>query len=57
MRDRLKQAADANNRSVNAEVVHRLNETLEMDDYQPIKNAHPDTDHEALSAAYNEPEP
>lgn len=42
MRDRIKAAAEANNRSMNAEIIHRLQTTFEMDDYQPVENAHPD---------------
>lgn len=42
MRDRLKSEASANGRSLNAEIIHRLQETLAMDDYVPSENAHPD---------------
>lgn len=49
MRDRLKAAAAENNRSVNAEVVHRLQTTLEMDDYVPQENIHTDDRQVVLS--------
>lgn len=42
MRDRLKQAAAENGRSMNAEIIQRLQETLEMDDYVPSENIHVD---------------
>lgn len=38
MRDRLKAEAAHNGRSMNAEIIHRLEETLKMDDYAPEKN-------------------
>lgn len=38
----LEEAARDNGRSLTAEIVHRLQETLEMDDYVPVQNAHPD---------------
>ena len=44
MRDRLKRLAAENNRSLNAEIISRLEETLKMDDYQPVENIHPDDD-------------
>lgn len=42
MRDRIRDAADANGRSMNAEIIHRLKETLDMDAYEPVENIHSD---------------
>lgn len=42
MRDRLKKEAADNGRSLNAEIIYRLQTTLEMDDYQPVENIHTD---------------
>lgn len=42
MRDRIRDEAAKNNRSMNAEIIHRLQETLEMDDYQPMENVNTD---------------
>ncbi|MGA0564187.1 Arc family DNA-binding protein [Ancylobacter sp. VNQ12] len=42
MRDRLKKEAAENGRSLNAEIIFRLQTTLEMDDYLPVEGAHPD---------------
>lgn len=42
MRDRLKSVAAENGRSLNSEIVFRLQETLEMDAYQPGENANSD---------------
>lgn len=39
MREQLKEAAAANGRSLNSEIVHRLQTTLEMDSYTPGDNA------------------
>lgn len=51
MRDKLKSAAAANGRSLNAEIVYRLQETLEMDDYQPVENIHADPIEPELTAS------
>ncbi|WP_449043719.1 Arc family DNA-binding protein [Paracoccus versutus] len=42
LKARIHAAAEANNRSMNAEIIHRLQTTFEMDDYQPVENAHAD---------------
>lgn len=42
MRDRLKQADAENNRSMNAEIIHRLALTFEKDSYTTSKNTPPD---------------
>ncbi len=42
MRDRIKEAAKQSGRSMNAEIIYRLQTTLEMDAYVPGPNAHPD---------------
>lgn len=42
LKERLEREAKANNRSLTAEIVHRLQETLEMDDYVPHENIHTD---------------
>lgn len=42
MRERIRAAAEENGRSMNAEIIYRLQTTLEMDDYVPGPNAHPD---------------
>lgn len=42
MRDQLKALAAENGRSLNAEIIHRLQSTLDMDSYVPAENAHPD---------------
>lgn len=42
MRDRIKDAAAQNGRSMNAEIIHRLQITLEMDAYEPGPNVHAD---------------
>lgn len=34
--------AEENGRSVNAEIVYRLQTTIDMDDYIPSENAHPE---------------
>ncbi len=47
MRDRIRAEADANGRSMNAEIIHRLAITLEMDDYVPKLNAQTETPAEA----------
>jgi plasmid stability protein len=49
MRDRIKEAAAENGRSMNAEIVYRLQTTLEMDDYVPGPNVQ--TDETALELA------
>lgn len=49
MRDRLKAIAAENGRSLNSEIVYRLQETLEMDDYVPSENIQ--TDDTALELA------
>lgn len=43
MRDRLKDEAAKNGRSLNAEIIQRLTASLELDDYVPKVNAHEDT--------------
>lgn len=45
LKARVQAAAEANNRSMNAEIIYRLQTTFEMDDYQPKVNAQPDTGH------------
>ncbi len=40
MRDRIKVAAKQSGRSMNAEIIYRLQTTLEMDAYVPGPNAH-----------------
>lgn len=40
MRDQLKFVALLNNRSLNAEIIHRLSLTFEMDERSPTENAH-----------------
>ncbi len=47
MRDRIRTEAEANGRSMNAEIIHRLEITLEMDDYVPKLNAQTETPAEA----------
>lgn len=42
MRDRIAETAKANGRSMNAEIIHRLETTFEMDLYTPSENAQPD---------------
>lgn len=42
MRDRIKEEAAKNGRSLNAEIIQRLTASLEMDDYVPKVNAHED---------------
>ncbi len=42
MRDRIRDAAAENGRSMNAEIIYRLQTTLEMDDYVPKLNAQVD---------------
>lgn len=42
MHDHIRAAAEANGRSMNAEIIYRLQTTLEMDDYEPKANAHPE---------------
>lgn len=42
MRDRIRAAAEENGRSMNAEIIYRLQTTLEMDAYEPKANAHPE---------------
>lgn len=42
MRDRLKAIAAENGRSLNAEIVYRLQTTLEMDDFVPHGGVRPD---------------
>lgn len=42
MRERIRAAAEENGRSMNAEIIYRLQTTLEMDDYVPGPNAHPE---------------
>jgi len=44
LKARLEQAAQGNGRSLTAEIVYRLQTTLEMDDYQPRENIHSDED-------------
>lgn len=39
---RLETAAKLNNRSLTAEIIHRLQETLEMDEYLAVENINPD---------------
>lgn len=51
MRDRLKEEAARNKRSLNAEIISRLETTFEMDDYQPDENVTPE-DFAAANAAY-----
>lgn len=43
MRDRLKDEAAKNGRSLNAEIIQRLTASLELDDYVPKVNANEDT--------------
>lgn len=50
MRDRLKAIAAENGRSLNAEIVYRLQETLMMDDYVSSKNAAPAEPDDGLNA-------
>lgn len=42
MRDRVREEAEINSRSMNAEIIHRIQRTLDMDDYVPKVNAHED---------------
>lgn len=42
LRERIEDAAAKNNRSLNAEILQRLETTLEMDAYQPGENVTPD---------------
>lgn len=49
MRDRIKEAAAENGRSMNAEIIYRLQTTLEMDAYVPGPNVQ--TDETALELA------
>lgn len=46
MREKIKRAAAENGRSMNAEIIHRLQTTLEMDAYVPKENANPDVVHD-----------
>lgn len=49
MRDRIREAAETNGRSMNAEIIYRLQTTLEMDAYVPGPNVQ--TDETALELA------
>lgn len=49
MRDQLKQLASENGRSLNAEIIYRLQSTLEMDAYVPEINAHIETEDDAFN--------
>lgn len=50
MRDRLKALATENGRSLNAEIIHRLQTTLEMDEYaEPTVKGYEDTDSDRLN--------
>lgn len=40
--DRLAEAAETRGLTMHAEIIRRLNETVEMDDYQPAENIHTD---------------
>ncbi|MBC8718806.1 Arc family DNA-binding protein [Ochrobactrum sp. Marseille-Q0166] len=51
MRDRIRAEAEQNNRSMNAEIIHRLQTTLEMDTYEPQVNAHAETEDDAFNRA------
>lgn len=42
MRERIRASAEENGRSMNAEIIYRLQTTLEMDSYVPQENIHPD---------------
>lgn len=42
LKSRVQAAAEANNRSMNAEIIHRLQTTFQMDDYVPQENVHAD---------------
>lgn len=42
LRTRLEEACAQSGRSLNAEIIHRLNASFEMDDYVPKVNAHED---------------
>lgn len=44
LKDRVEKAAKTNNRSMNAEIVYRLEQALDWDSYIPSVNAHPDDD-------------
>lgn len=49
VRERIRQAAERNNRSMNAEIIHRIMTTLEMDAYVPEINAHIETEDDAFN--------
>lgn len=42
LKERLEGEAKTNGRSLTAEIIYRLQTTLEMDDYVPKANAHPE---------------
>lgn len=47
MRDRIKDAAAANKRSMNAEIIHRLQDSLDFDDYEKARERLPRPEDEA----------
>lgn len=53
MRERLKEEAAKNNRSMNAEIIYRLQTTLDMDAYVPQVNAQIEPPDEALHRVHN----
>jgi len=42
MYDKLSASAETRGLTMHADILRRLQETLEMDDYQPVENANPD---------------
>lgn len=42
--DKLAEAADQNGQTMHAEIIRRLNDSVEMDAYQPQENIHTDED-------------
>ncbi|WP_180881362.1 Arc family DNA-binding protein [Brucella sp. 191011898] len=51
MKKRIEIAASENQRSINAEILYRLQTTLDMDEYVPEVNAHIETEDEAFNRA------
>lgn len=54
LKARIQAAAEASNRSMNAEIIYRLQMTFEMDDYVPKENVHTDSPELLLSADLTE---
>ncbi|QNQ62415.1 Arc family DNA-binding protein [Brucella sp. 6810] len=48
LRDQIKAVAEENGRSINSEIIHRLQTTLEMDAYQPGPSVNTDDELDIL---------